>query len=187
MRGAADWVLINRACFAVACALALAKSTCCAHTQSSGAPCPSPAVESRHGVCYSALAPDWTLEALEQREALWLEAMRDHPRAPELLSKLNVRVVTDGYVACGTGQLQRGCTLGPTLIVVAGLPVCRSAAMHEAAHALFAEQGNADYGHKRPEWGPILTAERDCPPLSGAWLERTRQALTTWGVDRGNQ
>jgi hypothetical protein len=87
----------------------------------------------------------------------------------------------------GGGQLMRGCPLGPTLIVVAGLPVCRSAVAHEATHSLFALEGDADMDHRRPEWGRILDAEHAsrCPPLSGAWLERTRQALETWGIDGG--
>lgn len=147
-------------------------------------PTPCRGVESSHGVCYTQLGQGWTMPELEAREALWLEAMRAHPGAPAALSALNVRVV-DFYPACGTDKDLRGCTLGPTLVMVAALPVCRMAAMHEAAHALFSTLGDADYMHTRPEWRPILAAERNCPPLEGAWLERTRQALRTWGIDGG--
>lgn len=169
-------LLLHRACFIITLALAVAQA--CAHTSRS-APCAG--VESSNGVCYSALAEGWTLAELEARETLWLEAMRARPLAAEVLARLNVHVL-DEYSSCGTGQFLRGCTLGPTMVRVAGLPVCRMAAMHEAAHVLFAREGDADYKHLRPEWAPIVRAESDCPPLTGDWLQKTAKALESWGV-----
>lgn len=158
----------------------LALLAACAHVPVDY-PCRPPGVESRHGTCYWGLGEDWTLEALEAREAWWLALMSAHPKAREVLSRMNVRVLDD-YTACGGGRMERGCLTGPTEMLAVGLPLCRAPIAHELAHALFAAEGNADYEHERAEWGAILTTERDCPPLTGDWLKKTSKALESWGV-----
>ncbi len=106
--------------------------------------------------------------------------MAGHPRAAAVLAGMHFQTFPE-YPACGGGLPVRGCVQGPTLIALAGLPVCRAALAHELTHALLAAEGNADYGHRSPEWPAILALERDCPALTGEWLAKTMQALEAWG------
>ncbi len=145
---------------------------------------PCNGLQSHSGACYwLPLGEGWTLPELEAREAAWLSLMAGHPRAAAVLAGMHFQTFPE-YPACGGGLPVRGCVQGPTLIALAGLPVCRAALAHELTHALLAAEGDADYGHHSNEWPAILALEKKgCPPLTGDWLEKTKQALGAWGEE----
>lgn len=136
--------------------------------------------ESVNGVCYSSMPETWSLPELEEREDWWLSLVGESRGVP-VLSDLLVQPMDD-FFYCGGVLPIRGCTLGRTLIHLTALPVCRSALAHEATHVLLASEGDADYDHLSPEWGPVISVESECPGLTGEWLEKNCRALRAWKV-----
>jgi len=142
---------------------------------------PCPGDESVHGTCYLNRPSDWSMVEIEEREAWWLSRVADDGYdGTDILQNMNVHVVDD-FPTCGGTRPIYGCLLGPTMAMLGGLPLCRSALAHEMQHALFArDHKDADLDHVRPVWKDIDAKEYGCPPLHGEWLVKACHMYRAW-------